>query len=203
METQQQGESNERLGDGSDSTGLVRCSCPLCGAPREPQINYTWVKGLSVRAANALIQGGIQSKAEVRKLLNVNNGLRRIYKIGPSIEKEIKDWEEAQDILESALKIDRGYWPVYCSLAEFYRERERYEEAVECLKELLDLAPDYAPGYFELALVQVQAGHKRQAIDSLKQAIQHDEDMREVIEQCAAFESLKSNKKFSRLLRVE
>jgi hypothetical protein len=71
---------------------LVMCNCPLCGAPRDPKTDHRWTKGLSVRAANALIHDGVQSKDEVLELMKVRNGLLRIMNVGRALKKEIEEW---------------------------------------------------------------------------------------------------------------
>jgi len=96
-----------------------------------------------------------------------------LYKIG-YILKEQKDYQNAVEALEDALKGDSKDPAIYSLMASCYRAMKNYTKANEMIKQALHLDPQNAIYHFNYANILLDLNHKEEAKEEYQKALQLD-----------------------------
>jgi Flp pilus assembly protein TadD len=78
--------------------------------------------------------------------------------------------QDAENELQTALRLDSGYVPAMVNLADLYRLQQREPEAQALLEKAVALAPQAAEPIHALGLLKVRIGRKQEALELFAKA---------------------------------
>ncbi|MBA7540717.1 hypothetical protein ES705_33019 [subsurface metagenome] len=87
------------------------------------------------------------------------------------LEYEKENYQAAENLLQSAGKIDPGNEINWINLGKTYLKQERYPEARDAFGKCLKILPDYEPALYYLADMELALGNKNQAEELFRNII--------------------------------
>ena len=133
-----------------------------------PKTIYT-VAELIEKADEAFKQNNLDEALKILREANYNKPFNDeiLFKIGYILYLQ-KDYTNAAEALEDALKGDKNDPAIYSLMGSCYRAMKSYEKAITMAKEALRLDPDNGVYHYNYANILLDLNHKDEAKQSYK-----------------------------------
>lgn len=107
----------------------------------DPQLLFMYGAALFQDGQAELAISLVRRSAELHPTPIAHNNLGVMHSVS-------KNWAEAIDCFQFAIKLDPNYAEGYCNLGSAYREIKGFDKAIDCCRRAIQISPKYSQAYY-------------------------------------------------------